>query len=317
MVTWQEAHRIAHMAAAKAHSRLRVDVGGTQVDVVGAIGAAGVTLMWRPMPAIFGAYINEIDAAPGILINNGLPHGACRYTAAHELGHHWLAHTTSVDDGSTIDTVAREEFDAIPAANRQRPWPDQEKVAEAFAAWFLMPRRTVAAALAILDLTRPRTPLDVYRLSLLLGTSYRSTLRHLPNLKLAHHQNATTWANVAPGRLKGKIDSGASTPASRRPDVWLLDHGFSSTTVALQPGDRVVLPGVGPGQVQVPDWLTAVGTARPDGHLPGITYEYVPTALPLDAPDRIRVTTRSGTAWAVTVTSIGPQLGLDPRVVQP
>lgn len=313
MVTWEEAHRIAHMAAAKAHAHLGVDVAGTQVDVVGAIGTAGVTLMWRLMPAIFGAYLNEIDAAPGILVNNGLPHGARRYTAAHELGHHWLAHTTSVDDGSTIDTVAREEFDAIPPANRQRPWPDQEKVAEAFAAWFLMPRRTVAAALAVLDLTRPRNPLDVYRLSLLLGTSYRSTVRHLPNLKLAHHQTATIWANVAPGQLKAKIDNGTSTPESRRPDVWMLGPGFSATTVALQPGDRVVLPGVRPGQAQVPDWLTAVGIARADGQLPGIAYEHAPTALTPD-PDQITVTPQSGSPWAVTVTSFGPQRGLDPRV---
>ena len=35
----------------------------------------------------------------------------------------------------------REELDAIPGAGRRRAWPEQEKLAEAFAAWFLMPRR--------------------------------------------------------------------------------------------------------------------------------------------------------------------------------
>lgn len=80
MLTWATAHQIANMAAAKAHAALSVDLSESQVDVVGAVHTSGVQLMWQPIPRIFGAYVNEPNSRPGILINSALPHGARRYT---------------------------------------------------------------------------------------------------------------------------------------------------------------------------------------------------------------------------------------------
>ena len=240
-MTWAKAHQVAHMAAAKAHHALNVDLGGVSVDVVSALGAAGVIVIWRPMPQLFGAYINETGSVPGVLINYGLPRPARRYTCAHELGHHWMRHSTTVDDGSSIDTALREDIDAVPAANRRRAWPEQEKLAEAFASWFLMPRRVVSNALDVLNLTRPRNAADAYALSLLLGTSYRTTVRHLPNLRLASMVQANSWASVAPGRIKASLDKGVAAPGTRHPDVWVLDKRFSDLRLPVKAGDRVVL----------------------------------------------------------------------------
>lgn len=258
VTTWQDAHRIANIAAAQAHHALGIDVSTPPIDVTAAIATAGVALMWQPMPRVFGVYVNEPGARPGILVNAGVPNGARRHTAAHELGHHQMKHTTSVDDGSTIDTSAGDEHDSGFPARGQRAWADQEKAAEAFAAWFLMPRRAVAAALEMVGLERPRTALDVYRLSLILGTSYRSTLRQLPNLHLAHRNNCREWATVAPGRLKARLDASAAPPTSRAPDVWLLGPAFHDRAIVLFPGDRLVLPQVDLGQCAVPKWLTHV-----------------------------------------------------------
>jgi hypothetical protein len=300
------------MAAAKAHAELRVDLGGVSVDVVTALGTAGLVVMWRQMPQLFGAYINEPDSTPGVLINQGLPRPARRYTCGHELGHHWMRHSTSLDDGSTIDTVAREEIDMMPPANRRRTWPDQEKLAEAFATWFLMPRRMVANALDVLNLNKPRDSVDTYQLALLLGTSYRTTVRHLPNLRLADGSATAAWSKVAPGRLKAQLDAGVSPPASRYGDVWVIDRRFAGLEVPAAVGDRLVVCGepthhqVGLGSAAgEPPRLNLLGVASGAAR-PGPVYE-IGSASPGD-----RIAIAFG-GCVVNVRVYATPTGLDPR----
>lgn len=310
MVTWQAAHQIAHMAAAQTHARLGAELSGVSVDVTAAIREAGVALMWQPMPTMFGAYLNEDGGRPGILINSGLPRGARRYTAAHELGHHALGHVTTVDDGSTIDTVLREEVDAIPIRRRRRDWPDQEKYAEAFASWFLMPRQVVRNALSRLGLERPRTDLDVYRLSLLLGTSYRTTVRHLANLKLAHQSNLSAWSRTAPSRIKAMLDADFNPPPSRVPDVWLIEATFDGLAIDLQPGDRVVVDAQTHG-LSAPEWLRPIEPAAMSGGLAMFEADFLP-----ESPEGTVLSGKLGTrAWTVGVTVARRPRGLDPRTL--
>ena len=202
--------------------KLGVDPAAGRVDVVQAIGRAGVGLIWRHLPTVFGAYINEQGARPGILVNNGLPPAARRYTGGHELGHHWLKHTTSIDDDSTIVLTDDDHLDPIPTPRTPRVWTDQEKLAEAFAAWFLMPRQAVKAGLGVLGLDHPASPTDVYRLSLLLGVPYRSLTRHLVNLRLVNLATTQQWAAAAPSKIKASLDTGFQPPVSRAGDVWLI-----------------------------------------------------------------------------------------------
>jgi hypothetical protein len=304
LLSWHEAHRMANVAAAQAHARLGVDLSGHRVDVVGAIHQARIALMWRPMPHLFGAFINEPGGQPGIIINSGLPRGARTHTAAHELGHARLDHTTSVDDGSTIDTVFADEVDAIPAASRRRAWPEQEKAAEAFASWFLMPRRVVNTSLGVLGLERPASAEDVYRLSLLLGTSYRTTLRHLPNLRLAGAQNCAAWARVAPGTIKARLDRGFAPPSSRQPDVWKITSRFNDLRLNLEPGDRIVLAEHDASD-NVPDWLRSVPTV--DNSTAIRVLEVDPVAEPQTAM------LHGHEGWSVELETGPPPLGLDPR----
>ena len=63
--------------------------------------------------------------------------------------------------------------------------PDEEKLAEAFAAWFLMPLPAVASAMRRMGISRPRGPEDVHQIACWLGTSFAGTARHLVNLQLA------------------------------------------------------------------------------------------------------------------------------------
>lgn len=306
MLSWQDAHRLANIAAAQAHANLTVDLTGSRVDVVGAIHRADIALMWQPLPNLFGAFLNEPGSIPGIIINTALPRGARRHTAAHELGHAHLAHSTSVDDGSTIDTALADEGDAIPQMNRRRTWPDQEKLAEAFAAWFLMPRRVVTAALRVLNLDRPQAAEDVYRLSLLLGTSYRTTLRHLPNLRKATTQSCNAWARTAPGIIKARIDRAAVPPPSRRHEVWQLTPRYNGLRLDLQPGDRIVLPTFDVPAGECPEWLRPVPPVDPSA-MSGV--------LEVGSIDGEREFTLAGpgASWSVILNAAPAPLGLESR----
>ncbi|MGW6278415.1 ImmA/IrrE family metallo-endopeptidase [Kribbella sp. NPDC055071] len=303
MGTWQQANKLANVAAARAHGALEVDLSAPRVDVEAAIGRADLDLFWRPMPRLFGLYFNEPDATVGILVNSGLPRGARRHTAAHELGHHLLRHTTTVDDGSTID-VGGGSIDPLPENGAPRRWTDQEMGAEAFAAWFLMPRRVVATALRLLGRDRPESALDVYRLSVILGTSYATTLRHLPNLKLASPRDTNTWLKVPPGRLKTRLDRGVEPPADRRRDVLVVGAPLSGVPVHTETGDRLVLPGITAAQVHAPAWLAVAGTTAGAEFADGVVLDVVDLAEPHTG--LLTVEAEADPGWTLTVEA-GPQ----------
>ncbi len=241
MLTWADAHRIANIAAAQAHHDLGMDPSVPPIDVVSALAVDNVPLMWRPMPRLFGAYLSSANSRPGVLVNSAIPIGARRHTAAHELGHHRLRHSATIDDGACLHVDPLET--AMVALTQGRPrWTDQEKTAEAFAAWFLMPRRAVIAAMRLLGIARLETAAHVYQLSLILGTSYRSTARHLPNLRLASQNRARNWMTEVPGRIKAHLDPTRTRQGRGTSDVWTVDHRFNSAEISLQHGDQLVAP---------------------------------------------------------------------------
>jgi len=248
-MTWTDANRVANIAAAQAHHALHVDPAAPPIDVRGAIAAADVLLMWRPLPRLFGVYINNAGSRPGILVNSEIPRSARRHTAAHELGHHRFGHRVAVDDGRTV------ELDlpgGVSPVRGPQGWTDHEKTAEAFASWFLMPRKAVVAAMRLLGIDRPVTADEVYQLSLVLGTSFRSAVRHLPNLRLATRAQAAEWMKAVPGKLKTMADPSGTRRSCPQNDVWRLHSGYNGATIRVAAGDRLVLAG-----------------AVPDGSIPG------------------------------------------------
>ena len=254
--------------------------------------------MWRQMPRQFGAYVNDPGSRPGILINNGLPHAAQRQTAGHELGHHWWKHGT------------REDGDLDPPGDRRPPWPPEEKLAESFAAWFLMPRKAAVAALDRLGIRELRSPADAYLLSLLLGTPYRATVRHLPNIRLASPARAADWIKVPPNVIKDRLDQADDAPASRKPDVWVLGPRFDGAQFTVHPGDRIVInsPKGRCPSVTCPDGLTDV-PVRSASHAAEIQAGEDPSDW-----GRVQVTDASG-HWEFAVRVEGQRSGIDSRWV--
>lgn len=313
MSTWTEAHRLANLAAAQAHGDLGIDPAIFPVDVYGAIGDADVMLIWRPLPRLFGMYLDEPGSRPGVILNSELDPAAQRQTAAHELGHHVLGHGTRAD------------VDLESLLERRSGWPDVEKAAEAFASWFLMPRRAIAAAMEHLDLDRLDQPMDVYRLSLLLGTSYRTTVRHLPNLRLATQEQTRSWISFPPSRIKTALDPATEAPDSRSHDVWIVNRATAGLTLTVRVGDRVVIELQHPDdQIDVAACLVELETAGETlplgartrsrgGHLVPFEVREVP---PLSGGSiHVRLSRARGEAWQVGFTIDRGRTGIARRWV--
>jgi predicted secreted protein len=188
----------------------------------------GVVLAFAPLGHVSGLYLREAGS-PGILLHSGHPRTRQRYTAGHELGHHVFGHALELD--LDIEESLRREGGR---------WPDHEKEAEAFGAWFLMPRRLMRAGLAELGIGKPRDPLDVYALSLWLGTSYTATARQLGTVRIVDAGDAERWAGVAPKTIKQAL-AGEMAPDDLRNDVWWLDARHHHQPLEVRPGDRIVL----------------------------------------------------------------------------
>ena len=235
-MTWQSAHRVAAIAAAQAHGDLGVDTTEVPVEVSAAVHRAGIPLMYRPLPTLFGVYLSGASTGPGVLVNNALTRPVRRHTAAHELGHHRFGHASTVEAGADATNPS-----AALGTMRRGDWSDEEKTAESFASWFLIPRRGVLAVLDDMGLAAPRTADQVYQLSLRLGVTFAAVVRHLAVLKLISQAQARSWAAVAPAKLKRRL-AGTWVPSTRAIDVWDLTVAARYTPLsAASPGDIVTV----------------------------------------------------------------------------
>src|SRR6266508_3092921 len=135
-LSWPQVHRIAATEAMRAHRELHIDPT-RRVDPLAALDAAGLLVIRRRLYGVAGLYLpgHAAGGPAGVLINVVHPPTKQRFTAAHELWHHRRDREAVLD--ADTEWIARGE-------NRHS---DRERLAEAFAAWFLMPRRLVRAVL--------------------------------------------------------------------------------------------------------------------------------------------------------------------------
>jgi IrrE N-terminal-like domain len=231
MSRWSSAHRVAQIAAQGA----RADAGlepADRVDVIEVITDAGVDVFGQ-RGCLFGALLPEADNRPaGIWLNAGLDVTTQRHTAAHEWGHYVLNHgdRCGLDaDPVTVDyAVVRRSL--------------TETTAEAFAAWLLMPRAAMLATLRALGAARPLTPLNCYETSLILGTSYKGTARHLSTAHLTERNSSTRLMRTTPARIKRDLDDPSAPAPDPRTDIWRLTHFTAVNEIlTVAAGDRLIL----------------------------------------------------------------------------
>src|SRR5215471_2730018 len=105
------AHTLHHQLGVK-ESLERSRAG--RVDVFGAIGKLGATLMFQKLDKLLGAYLPAEES--GILITTQRPLPIQRFTAAHELGHLFMRHRPSLDDEGIL---RRAPFSASSSGQQQ------------------------------------------------------------------------------------------------------------------------------------------------------------------------------------------------------
>jgi Zn-dependent peptidase ImmA (M78 family) len=236
MADYASATRRGVLEASRLHRDFAIEAkvahGAGRVDVYDTIARLNVALIFTKLEGLLGVYLRE--PSPGVLVTTERPQNQQRFTAAHELGHHFLGHKPSLDDDSIL---RRAPFQ--PSAGDDL----QEVEAEAFAASFLLPRWLLDWHCARQDWTDAdlANPVNVYQLALRVGTSFGATVWTLHRYDV--FDRATARAMAAPKRLKSikqEILRGFE-PDNYRSDVWLLTDRDAETRIEGGPSDIVVV----------------------------------------------------------------------------
>jgi uncharacterized protein DUF955 len=243
MSKWSAAHRIAQIAAQNARGEANLE-HDQRVDVIAMIDAAGVEVFGQHSSKLFGATIPaEGDRPLTIWLNANSTVNGQRHTAAHEWGHRVLNHpaTCELEIASVPDVAAAADrgTTADPEWHAARTLP--EVTAEAFAAWLLMPRSALRSALRVVSGNAGVTSTGCYLASLLLGTSYTGTARHLATAHLIDRPASNSLARVPPGRVKKSLDVLGAPPRDPRADVWPLAAVAAFGELVFAEGDRIVV----------------------------------------------------------------------------
>jgi Zn-dependent peptidase ImmA (M78 family) len=120
-----------YTAMLKANSlRSELGLGHHPVCAIDVALTMGLEVRFTPIPSFEGAYIKRLRGGT-ILIPSERPIGRKQFTCAHELAHHVFRH------GDTF-SLASAEFTKLPLKTSA-----EETLADAFAGFFLMPRRTI------------------------------------------------------------------------------------------------------------------------------------------------------------------------------
>ncbi|MFM0389645.1 ImmA/IrrE family metallo-endopeptidase [Paraburkholderia dipogonis] len=211
--------------------RDRLMDGSRPMDVFAAIKAFKITVLFRPLEGLLGAYVPTPNSA-GMLVTTQRDHHVQRFTAAHELGHHVLEHrTVSLD--INIGYVGRGE---------RTGHDHQELEADSFAAEFLLPKWLIVAharrqGWGSAELKRPDV---IYQLSLRLAASYSATCWALASANILTQAEARTLAARPPKKSKQQAMSDV-VPTSWHSDVWLLSDRDRGAQLVGSPEDFLVL----------------------------------------------------------------------------
>ena len=149
-------------AAAECRDELNLDPFGP-VDPFAIATALGVKVVLIDT-SMEGFYFKQPN--PRVLLSSLRPVPRRAFTCAHELGHHWFGH------GSTIDQLQEDE-----RAESEKP---EEVLANAFAAALLMPSVGLRGAFARRgwDQANP-TPVQLFTIACQFGVGYATLLNHM------------------------------------------------------------------------------------------------------------------------------------------
>ena len=235
-LSWLEgATRLADWAIGELGVRLEGDqrLGALANAIEGKL-KIDVLVESYPDDALSGAAITH-RSFPLIFVNSEFPQSRSLFTLAHELGHVLAGHA---DDSITLDRELSGSTDA-------------ERMANAFAASYLMPEEYVRREI----IERGRKVSTLAYLTYMLGVSYESLIYRLHNLRLINAEGrdklkAISWQQLSSyfdnlelssglsrdqiGRLQYR---GAAKPAGRPPALLLRRawDGYKKGIIGIRP----------------------------------------------------------------------------------
>ena len=205
------------------------------VDVFDSIDQVGAKLIFAPLD-VLGAFF-ELDGSAGIILSTMNPLGIQRFVAAHGLGHLVLGHATHVDNERILLRGP------LADGRVSRYVTSEEREADAFASYFLLPSSLIEAQLDVQgwepsDLTQPET---VYQASLRFGIGYRGAVHGLEREKMIKSETRRELLNAKPENLKRALLHENELPDLRRNDVWLLTDKDEGAVIEAGRGDVFLL----------------------------------------------------------------------------
>ena len=228
-------------------TRARLNVSlSDPIDPFDAATALGIEVRYMEVNSLEGVYSKGI---PAIVIGTLRPRGRRGFTCGHEIGHHVHDHGDQVD--------------APPSGGGRRSITYEERVADSFASFFLMPKLAVESAMRArgVDKSKP-TALEILILADLLGVGYSTLVHHASRrLRLFTMANANRLLKSKPIDLKREVLGFDVDPKSHLAFVDVA----RATSVSVEVGDYVAID---PYQLlPTPTSLAYVGTARNDFEL--------------------------------------------------
>ncbi len=213
------------------NSKEKVKDGRGRVDIFGMLLSRDVTVLFRPLKNLLGAFLD--DPGRGILVTSKRPLSVQRFTAAHELGHEALGHEASFD---------QEEVLTRALFMSETGFDPREIQANAFASELLTPPWLIAhhmrhQAWGRDDLTDPRI---VYQLSLRMGSSYSATCHALFEASSITSRIRNALLDIAPKAIKADL-LGGFEPDTWHGDVWVVTGRDDRMALEGSKNDLVVL----------------------------------------------------------------------------
>jgi Zn-dependent peptidase ImmA (M78 family) len=203
--------------------RQRVSAPNSQpICVYDVAETLGIEVVFRPESSLGGLYNKTSET---ILVPSYRPPGRQAFTCAHEIGHWFFGHGTSIDEENGLDQCYENE--------------SEESLVDIFASYLLMP------PWAVRETYRRRgwsanhcTPLQAYTISGQLGVGYETLIHHLSHsLHLISPHHAQYLLRTTPKQLRCSLLGCFPTR-----HLVIVDNCWNHVALDLRVGDHAIVP---------------------------------------------------------------------------
>lgn len=188
------------------------------VPIFAMLARCGIEVRFTSLDRLAGALIMLEGHTPGVLINADQPYDRQRFSAAHELGHLLLGHSTK---GDGFVSLLGRRFNPV------------EVQADQFAVELLVPAALLDARLEELQGEDP-LPHRVYRLAAVFMVSFQAMSMRLAKLGVLSPEQEASLENVKPGEVAKAIGLKPKTRTEKFKNEWLPDIASRTLPVDWQ-----------------------------------------------------------------------------------